>query len=578
MNSTPNRPLTAQIQWLAPPPLWQELSTAADTSAFRSPSILRFATDTFIQDLQSVLASAPQTLRNYVAQAETWRNPGAGIDYTYTGPAPAPQFKLFQPTHLRYYLVASALTCRKPGLPDHTIDTSAGETVAFMVRQLRPKPGYTNADCAVYDAATCTEYAWIPVTAGAPASTTATILATASAATSPALQPGWMQATGAAPMPGEEQIPLSLTHTGSNGNSRRIFLGLIPASRRQQYIGAQTLPSNGSANGTNTNGSSSNGNGTPADPRMDSFYRQIIAPWSNLQDWWNGIDPISTTSLVAGENQTNSGLASALILFDFATFLEQNIPNLWSAISGTVSVSSLSSAETALYNTLNSALQAALLSAFQYGAQFESMGPANVLPTGYTVYALTDPANRLAPTSLQTPVANALPLLSSVNVPVLPPIAQKPANAMGDYYFIVRCVYVRPQCRCNVISPPCQPFLLANYFDPDAPARRIQVALPVDTSAAALRKYDKGVAFMISDELRNQIARVASLTNLANGVIDPSPSPAIGVGWICSFSIPIITICALMLLLVIVIALNLVFFWLPFFKICLPVPQLKAKS
>ena len=36
------------------------------------------------------------------------------------------------------YLVASALTCRKPGLPDHTIDTSAGETVAFMVRQLRP--------------------------------------------------------------------------------------------------------------------------------------------------------------------------------------------------------------------------------------------------------------------------------------------------------------------------------------------------------------------------------------------------------------------------------------------------------
>ena len=222
---------------------------------------------------------------------------------------------------------------------------------------------------------------------------------------------------------------------------------------------------------------------------------------------------------MADENQTSSGLASALILFDFATFLQQNIPNLWSAISGTASLSSLSSAETTLHDTLDSALQAALLSAFQYGAQFESMGPANDLPTGYTAYTLTDSANRLAPTSLQTPVANALPLLSSVNVPVLPPIAQKPANPQGDYYFIVRCVYLRPQCRLQHGQPAvASPSSLASYFDSDAPARRIQVALPVDTSAAALRKYDKGVAFMISDELRNQIARVASLSDLANGI------------------------------------------------------------
>jgi hypothetical protein len=102
------------------------------------------------------------------------------------------------------------------------------------------------------------------------------------------------------------------------------------------------------------------------------------------------------------------------------------------------------------------------------------------------------------------------------------------------------------------------------------------VALPVDTSAAALRKYDKGVAFMISDEMRNQMGRVASLIDLANGQL--GGSPGFKVGWICSFSIPIIFICALMLLLIIVISLNFVFFWLPFFKICFPVPQLKAKS
>ena len=140
----------------------------------------------------------------------------------------------------------------------------------------------------------------------------------------------------------------------------------------------------------------------------------------------------------------------------------------------------------------------------------------------------------------------------------------------------MRCVYLRPQCGNNVVSPPCQPFQLASYFDSDAPARRIQIALPVDSSAAALRKYDKGIAFMISDELRNQMARVASLSDLSSGAI--GSSPGLSIGLICSFSIPIITICAMILLLVLVIALNIVFFWLPFFKICLPVPTLKGKS
>jgi hypothetical protein len=42
---------------------------------------------------------------------------------------------------------------------------------------------------------------------------------------------------------------------------------------------------------------------------------------------------------------------------------------------------------------------------------------------------------------------------------------------------------------------------------------------------------------------------------------------------ICSLSIPIITICALILLLIIVNLLNIVFWWLPYFKICFPIPM-----
>ena len=152
----------------------------------------------------------------------------------------------------------------------------------------------------------------------------------------------------------------------------------------------------------------------------------------------------------------------------------------------------------------------------------------------------------------------------------MPPLTQQPSNPQGDCYFIVRCVYNRPQCHSVLLSPPSQPFLMASYFDSDAPARRIQVAMPVDTSPAALRKYDKGVAFLISDELRNQIGRVASLDDLSKGNI--GGSPGLSLGMICSLSIPIITICAMILLFVIVIALNLVFFWMPFFKICFPIP------
>jgi hypothetical protein len=546
--------MNVQVQWLTPSPLWGELSGAADLTAYRRPAILRFATDTFMSDLQTVLQNAPQSLRNYVAQGETWSKPAAGLDNTGALP-----LKLFQPVQSRFYMIAASLTCRKPGLPDHTVNMPLGESVAFVVRQLRPNVGFSVADCAVYDPAKCTEYAWtIPAT---PASGS---------------QPGWTQVPPASVnslMAKEEQIPLAPSQTGSNGSTRRILMGLIPASRRQTYIAAQTL-SNGNANGSNGSG------GAPAqDPRADLFNRQVVTPWSLLEGWWSDsqADQAAASSQVQNEYKLSAKQASALILADFANFLFQWIHNVWAAIEDNSKVSALNSAELALYNTLGTALRQALQNAYQFDPQLESVGPDDQLPAGYTAYPLTDPANLIDPTTLQAPVAAALPPLSTVSQPPAPqPVPQKPSNPLGNYYFIVRCVYLRPKCGYNVVSPPSQPFQLASYFDSDAPARRIQVALPLDTSAASFRKYDKGVSFLMSDELSNQISRVASLQDLSQGNI--GPAGGITWGWICSFSIPIITICAMILLFVIVIALNLVFFWLPFFKICLPVPGLKGKS
>jgi hypothetical protein len=126
----------------------------------------------------------------------------------------------------------------------------------------------------------------------------------------------------------------------------------------------------------------------------------------------------------------------------------------------------------------------------------------------------------------------------------------------------------------DVVGDPSAAFAIASLFDPDAPQRPVQIALPLDTSPAAFRKARKNVTIMLADQLKQQMQRVKKIKDLENGTLEDAP---LDVGLVCSLSIPIITICALILLMIIVSLLNLVFWWLPFFKICLPL-GLKAKG
>ena len=63
-----------------------------------------------------------------------------------------------------------------------------------------------------------------------------------------------------------------------------------------------------------------------------------------------------------------------------------------------------------------------------------------------------------------------------------------------------------------------------------------------------------------------------------NKKLPVGPKGPCSTGMICSLSIPIITLCALFLLMIMVALLNFIFFWLPFFLVCFPIPGLKAKS
>jgi hypothetical protein len=53
-------------------------------------------------------------------------------------------------------------------------------------------------------------------------------------------------------------------------------------------------------------------------------------------------------------------------------------------------------------------------------------------------------------------------------------------------------------------------------------------------------------------------------------------SEGLGIAFICSFSIQIIFMIAFMLLLIFLIVLNIVFWWIAFFKICFPIPKSMA--
>ena len=158
----------------------------------------------------------------------------------------------------------------------------------------------------------------------------------------------------------------------------------------------------------------------------------------------------------------------------------------------------------------------------------------------------------------------ALPAQSPERLPSMPLAAEISSsrewlsiNETG--WFRVRCVFERPNCLPlpkALLSDPSAAFQLAGFFDPDAPARPIRIALPVDTSPAGLRKFDKNAAFILSDILCGQVNRVQNIgfVDLVLSVL-PWPfhkdlpmtntGPCEDGGKICSLSIPIVTVCAL---------------------------------
>ena len=188
--------MSHELAWTAPQPFWKDASGAPrPRRELVRPQILRFTTDEFVNELLATLERDPASLPGYAVMEETWRGPGAvpasdprrwlqrtpasflGLERKVllrrraavpaaippTPPVDPTTLKLYQPAHLRHYLVGGSLVCQTPGLPDKQIDP-ARHKVSFVLRRLLPKTPPA-ADVALPDPAQTAwwdEYAYVP--------------------------------------------------------------------------------------------------------------------------------------------------------------------------------------------------------------------------------------------------------------------------------------------------------------------------------------------------------------------------------------------------------------------------------
>ncbi|HEY2294732.1 MAG TPA: hypothetical protein VGM86_28860 [Thermoanaerobaculia bacterium] len=148
-------------------------------------------------------------------------------------------------------------------------------------------------------------------------------------------------------------------------------------------------------------------------------------------------------------------------------------------------------------------------------------------------------------------------------------------DALGRSYVLEAFVRVRghqPGCPSKLVwtTASTPPFTIVPWYEAGA-LPPTQVTLPDLNDRGALRKLKPNVAFVLPQGLKDAMDR-NSLAGLSKG---EGSGLGFGLGWICGFNIPLITLCAFFVLNIFLQLLNIVFFWLPFIKICIPFPRKK---
>lgn len=189
--------------------------------------------------------------------------------------------------------------------------------------------------------------------------------------------------------------------------------------------------------------------------------------------------------------------------------------------------------------------------------------PPFVMPTSWDALTTTDQNNLLA-----------------VMTPLLQSRGNASSPALGRYQDASRLYRVRMFFRVKGSTPSCPPTLIWScYSEPfrfaawyeSAGRSSPPVPLPDPTVKGNLAAAKPTSSFAVPPSLMSAM-QGSSLTGLSNGTPPAGGGGGIDIAWICSFSIPLITICAFFVLNIFISLLNIAFFWMIFIKICLPIP------
>jgi hypothetical protein len=538
-----------EVVWRAPAPLWPRVRTNAN--AFEVPVLLRFAGDDFMEQFGTALA-LEDGFAPLVAATETWQDPGAGLDRAASDSDGQP-ITLFQPTHGRFYLVTASLVCRRYGHPDRRVAVGADERASFLLRRLAPSSG---GEIDPDRPETYREHGWV---AGR-----------------------WRPASAISATDDEERLPLFTTTATIDGRPRRVLAGLVPASGREAREHAPPVDPEDLDGSTDPLA-------PLADPRLAELEPAVV-----------GLQQVLRHGALAELALVRESLFFTFV--DLAEWLDGEHGHLPGSLrAGREVLDALEvdflPADGGDALSWREALVAAREAWPEAVFEVDEDEPEPV--AGLTLADLVDAIDRLGVAIVEPPADEPVPptateffravvtalaeaddergqvgsASSGTSGTTATEAAMAGAAADPASVYVVRCLYERPHCRPpdrQRLSRSSRPFRLAGFHEPDAPARPVRIALPVDTSPAGLRRFPKNVSVVLSNELRRQMDRVGTDT-LRDDTL--GPPRALDFGMICSLSIPIITICALLLLMIIVQVLNIVFFWVPLFKICLPIPR-----
>jgi hypothetical protein len=569
--------------------------------------------------------------------------PVAQLATTVNGAERTLPLKLYQPAHQRYYLVAANLVCARPGLPDRALATGGSEQVGFVLRRLLPPAaGAAPVEHAFVKDASGAR--WQPVGAGDTLVAGEELLPLFSMGfTADNGQPRRLHA-GLVPVGRREEYIGARAQQGGAPAGGAAAPSEV-STRKEQFKSEVSEP------WKNLVRSAVQAKGrlmTVVDGGVDAASRAAQAESANRQlqgqSWlvlldfadflathvprvWAAVETPALGAQLSGAprklfdwlngNATQMGTGWPGLADSAGVTLREALQRVRGARAGLEATTALypDAAGTGLawpdFRYLLAGVRASVLPSYvadglhttlpvpdvPVDADDVEAAVSNMTPLqqeAEAAAALVDKAVQLVIPAIDT----TQPAAPSPALPFAARLRDAVASAQGDEgWFVIRCAHLRCDCgplKPTLLSAPSVRFQLASFFDPDAPARPIRIALPMDTTPAGLRKHQKNAAFMMSDVLCGQVQRAKGLgfVDLVRSVL-PWPlhkpldvggmgpcgsSPQASLGMICSLSLPIITICALILLMIIVSLLDFVFRWLPYFAMCFPVPKFKGKQ